>query len=118
MVKIRLAKKEDFEMIIKMRKEWAKEGISWGVFPATKKEILKTLRKSIFFVAEDSKDVIGFIEREISKSDGDIPVFNIKKWQYYGELNDLYINKNLKRLSDFYKKFGLKERILEMAIKK
>ena len=95
-MKIRKANKKDVEEIFNLEIEWLKEGISWGSVPPEKKELKNSIKKDIWYVAEDNK-IIGFVQGGIIKSDGDRPAFNIKKGQRYGELYQVYVTKKFRK---------------------
>jgi len=153
MVEIRKAKISDANEIFKLEKEWKKENISWGIFlsKTRKKEIIKEIKNEIWYIAENNKKIIGYINGKIIKAKGIKPAFEIKKGEKYAELNAVYVlkkfrgkkigdllikklfedfqnqkiktiklkavSKNTLGLVEYYKKFGFKERLVDMVLK-
>ena len=98
MIEIRKAKISDAKEIFKLEREWKKENISWGIFlPKTRQnEIVKEIKKQVWYVAEENNQIIGYIQGEIIKSSGIRPAFGIKKGEKYGELHSVYISKKFR----------------------
>ena len=98
MVTIRKAKIADSKEIFKLEKAWEEEKINWGIFlpKDREKEIVKELRKNIFYVAEEKGIVLGFIEGEVIKTKRIKPSFEIKKGERYGELHAVYVLKKFR----------------------
>ncbi len=129
MVNIRKANLTDSKEIYLLEKAWEKENINWGIFipKDREKEIIKELKSYIFYVAEENKKIIGFIEGQIIKAKKMKPSFEIKKGQRYGELSAVYILKNfrgknmgkllIKKLFEDFKKEKLKRIILKSTSK-
>lgn len=95
-MKIRKANLNDVNGILKLEKEWKKENISWGIVLSKKKELIKEIKKQIYYIAEEKNEIIGYIQGEIIKSKKDSPTYNIKKSQKYGELHAVYIKKKFR----------------------
>ena len=98
MVTIRKANISDSGEIFKLEKAWEKEKINWGIFlpKDREKELVKELRRNIFYVAEENGMILGFIEGEIIKAKRMKPSFEIKKGERYGELHAVYVLKKFR----------------------
>lgn len=115
MIKIRKAKIEDAKNVIKLDKEWEKEGTSWPLEiyykrPNIEKTIIKQIRKGICLLVEDKRKVVGYILGEIKKISVNWPSYYLKKNDKYGIIDSLYIIKD-------YRKKNIGKKLIKKLVK-
>lgn len=139
MIKLRIAKREDSESIIKLEKEWTKEKISIDMNPYLPKEINKAIKEKRILIAKDEDKTIGFLffEFQDKKTCELDAIFVIKEYRSK-KLGNLLMQKFLSlkevkkvdkiylladsiyenKLIRFYNKYGFKKVAIRMLKQK
>ena len=84
---IRECKRDDIDSILELQKEWTAEDITFGFTPADK-DYLNSKLGSYFFVAEQEREIVGFVYGTVHEAT-DLAV--MCDGQKYIEVDDIYI---------------------------
>jgi len=122
-MKIRKATIKDARKIMNLEKEWVEEGISWGVETTSKKEMIKDLKKGIWYIAEINGRAVAYASGQIAKADEGVNWADLRKGQKYGNIEQIYVKRKYrkrgigKKLTQKYLDYFKKEKVKIVKLK-